>query len=49
VFLQAKRDGPAAKRFFKRLWRSHGGEPGKIATDKLRTIGILGQCVQRVE
>jgi transposase-like protein len=27
VFLQAKRDGAAAKRFFKRLLRSHGGEP----------------------
>jgi len=39
VFLQAKRDGAAAKRFFKRLLRSHGGEPRKIVTDKLRSYG----------
>ena len=37
VFLQAKRDGAAAKRFFKRLLRSNGGEPRKIVTDKLRS------------
>jgi len=37
VYLQAKRDGAAAKRFFKRLLRSHGGEPRKIVTDKLRS------------
>ena len=29
VYLQAKRDGAAAKRFFRRLLRSHGGEPTK--------------------
>jgi putative transposase len=40
VFLQAKRDGAAAKRFFKRLIRSHGGEPRKIVTDKLRSYGV---------
>ena len=40
VYLQAKRDGPAAKRFFKRLLRSHGGEPRKIVTDKLRSYGV---------
>jgi transposase-like protein len=27
VDLQVKRAGPAAKRFFKKLLRSHGGEP----------------------
>jgi hypothetical protein len=32
VYLQAKRDGAAAKRFFRRLPRSHGGEPRKIVT-----------------
>ena len=37
VHLQAKRDGAAAKRFFKRLLRSQGGEPRKIVTDKVRT------------
>jgi putative transposase len=35
VYLQARRDGKAAKRFFKRLLKSHRNEPGKIVTDKL--------------
>jgi putative transposase len=41
VFLQAKRADTAAKRFFKRLLRSHGGEPRKIVTDKLRSYGVV--------
>tara|TARA_B100000809_G_scaffold256962_1_gene297757 strand:+ start:1286 stop:1972 length:687 start_codon:yes stop_codon:yes gene_type:complete len=40
VFLQTKRDGAAAKRFFRRLLQSHGGEPRKIVTDKLRSYGV---------
>jgi putative transposase len=40
VFLQAKRDGAAAKRFFMRLLRSHGREPRKIVTDKLCSYGV---------
>ncbi len=40
VFLQAKRDGATAKRFFRRLLRSHGCEPRKIVTDKLRSYGV---------
>ncbi len=40
VFLQPKRDGAAAKRFFKRLLRSHGRKPRKIVTDKLRSYGV---------
>ena len=40
VFLQTRRDGAAAKRFFKRLLRSHGREPRKIVTDKLRSYGV---------
>ena len=40
VYLQTKRDGAAAKRFFKRLLRSHCGEPRKIVTDKLRSYGV---------
>ena len=40
VYLQAKRDGAAAKRFFRRLLRSHGGQPRKIVTDKLRSFGV---------
>jgi putative transposase len=40
VYPQSKRDGAAAKRFFKRLLRSHRGEPRKIVTDKLRSYGV---------
>ncbi len=40
VYLQTRRDGAAAKRFFKRLLRSHGDEPRKIVTDKLRSYGV---------
>ncbi|MEO2181526.1 MAG: IS6 family transposase [bacterium] len=40
VFLQAQRNARAAKRFFKRILRSHGGEPRKIVTDKLRSYGV---------
>ena len=40
VYLQAKRDGAAAKRFFKRLLSSHGSEPRKIVTVKLRSYGV---------
>ena len=40
VYLQAKRDGAAAKRFFRRLVRSSDTEPRKIVTDKLRSYGV---------
>ena len=40
VFLQTRRDGATAKRFFRRLIRSNGGEPRKIVTDKLRSYGV---------
>ena len=40
VFLQARRDGTAAKRFFKRLLKNHHNEPRKIVTDKLRSYGV---------
>jgi len=40
VYLQAKRDGTAAKRFFRRLLRSHGSEPRKILSDKLPSYGV---------
>ena len=39
-YLQAKRDGAAAKRFFERLLRNHGREPRKIVTDKFRSYGV---------
>ncbi|MFT6095074.1 MAG: putative transposase [Pseudohongiellaceae bacterium] len=40
VFLQKRRDGEAAKSFFKRLLRKHREGPGKIVTDKLRSYGV---------
>jgi len=40
VFLQSRRDGNAAKRFFKRLIRVHGSELRRIVTDKLRSYGV---------
>ena len=43
MYLQARRDGAAAKRFFKRLLRSHGGELRQIVTDKLRSYGVAHQ------
>ena len=40
VLLQTRRDGKAAKRFFKRLLKTHRMEPRKIVTDKLRSYGV---------
>lgn len=40
VYLQSKRDGATARRFFRRLLRSNTGEPRKIVTDKLRSYGV---------
>jgi putative transposase len=40
IYLQKRRDGMAAKRFFKRLLKNNRGEPRKIVTDKLRSYGV---------
>ena len=40
VYLRAKRDGAAAKRFFRRLIRTHGGDLRKIVTNKLRSFPL---------
>jgi putative transposase len=40
VYLQKRRDGAAAKRFFKKLLERHQDEPRKIVTDKLRSYGV---------
>ena len=40
VFLQSRRDGTAAKRFFKRLLRTQGEAPRRIVTDKLQSYGV---------
>jgi putative transposase len=41
VFLQRRRDGKAATRFFKRLLRASGNKPRRIVTDKLGSYGIV--------
>ena len=40
VYLQTRRDAKAAKRFFRRLLKSHGDTPWRIVTDKLRSYGV---------
>jgi len=40
VFLQKRRDGQTAKRFFKRLIKSNQGEPWKIVTDKMGSYPV---------
>ena len=40
VFLQRRRDGAAAKRFFKRLLHARGNEPRRIVSDKVRSYGV---------
>ncbi len=45
VFLQSRRDGKAAVRFFKRLLRVSGSEPRRIVTDKLRSYGVAHRDV----
>ena len=40
VFLQKRRDSNAAKRFFKRLLKSHQGAPRKFVTDKLGSYRV---------
>ncbi len=40
VFLQPRRDGTAAKRFFKRLLKTSRYKPRKIVTDKLRSYSV---------
>ena len=45
VFLQSRRDGAAAKRFFKRLLRRQGKEPRQIVTDKLRSYGVAQRAL----
>jgi putative transposase len=40
IFLQARRNGAAAKRFFRRLVRSSGTQPRNIVTDKLRSYPV---------
>ena len=39
-FLQARRDGKAAMCSFKRLAKTHGGEPRRVVANKLRRHGV---------
>ena len=45
VFLQKRRDGKAAKRFFRRLLKRHRGEPRKIVTDKLGSYVVAHRAL----
>ena len=45
VYLQTRRDDATSKRFLKRVLRSHGGEPSKIVTDKLRGYPVAHRDV----
>ncbi len=40
VFLRRRREGTAAKKFFKWLLNAHRQEPRTIATDKLKSYGV---------
>ena len=40
VYVQSRRNGEAAKQFFKRLLRGSGGEPRTIVTDKLASYRV---------
>ena len=40
VFLKSRRDGNAAKRFFKRLLKTHRLEPRKVVTDKSGSYSV---------
>jgi len=40
VLLQTRRDGKAAKHFFKRFLNNCRNEPRKIVTDKLKSYGV---------
>jgi len=40
VFLQKSRNAKAAKRFFKRLFKTYKGKPRKIVTDKLASYRV---------
>jgi len=45
VLLRKRRDGKAAKRFFKRLLRKDHGKPRKIVTDKLRSYNVAHRAL----
>jgi putative transposase len=45
VYLQARRNAEAAKRFLRRLLRSHGTSPWKIVTDKLGSYGVARRAL----
>ena len=44
-FIQSRREGAAAERFFKRLLRKQGEAPRQIVTDKLRSYGVAHRAL----
>ena len=42
ILVQAKRDGAAAKRFFRRLLKGLQYKPKRLITDRLRSYGVAG-------
>ena len=45
ILVQARRDGRAARRFFRKLLRGQGCEPRRLVTDKLRSYGAAHRVV----
>ena len=45
ILVQPRRDRRAAKRFFRKLLKGHGGEPRRLVTDKLRSYGAAHRTV----
>jgi putative transposase len=45
VYLQTRRNAEAAKRFVRRLLRSHGTSPRKIVTDRLGSYGVARRAL----
>ena len=45
IFVQTRRDGRAAGRFFRKLLKGQGCEPGRMVTDKLGSYGAAHRVV----
>ncbi len=45
VFLQRRRDGTSAKRFFKRLLKTHRDEPRRVVTERPRSYGVAHRAL----
>jgi putative transposase len=45
ILVQRRRDGQAAKRFFRKLLKGQGSEPRRLVTDKLRSYGAAHRAM----